>query len=247
MPDFLNIIDRFPKKREALPEEYSSIYKKHYQENRGGKTPASGIAQKMESWLHVQVAKDIIHSTSPKSTLEIGAGNLNQLKYEHDGYQYDIIEPFEELYKGISLLSRIRRTYSDISQVPQDNRYDRITSIATFEHICNLPEVVARSGLLLSDGASLRASIPSEGTFLWALGWHLTTGLEFKLRYGLDYGRLMAYEHVNTAAEIESVLRHFFCSVKGKVFGLNKAISLYQFFECKNPDLEKCSAYLSTL
>jgi hypothetical protein len=201
----------------------------------------------MESWLHTQVAKDISRTTQPKSTLEIGAGNLNQLKYEPNGCQYDIIEPFDELYKGSTLLGRIRDTYSDINQVPQSNRYDRITSIATFEHICNLPEVIARSALLLANGASLRVSIPSEGTFLWALGWHLTTGLEFKLRYGLDYGRLMAYEHVNTAAEIECILRHFFSSIRGNVFGLSKAVSLYQFFECRDPDLHKCNMYLNNL
>jgi len=237
----------FPKKRIDLPAEYLSIYTKHYQENRGGETTASALSQKMESWLHRQVAKDLTSSTLPKATLEIGAGNLNQLRYEPESDQYDIIEPFVNLYEGSPLLSRIRSTYTDVSEVPQANRYDRITSVATFEHICNLPEVVARSAFFLKEGASLRVSIPSEGTFLWTLGWKMTTGLEFKHRYGLDYGRLMAYEHVNKAAEIEDVLRYFFANVTGIVFGLSKQISLYQFFECKSPDLPRCSAYLSSL
>lgn len=69
-------------------------------------------------------------------------------------------------------------------------------------------------------------SIPSEGTFLWKLGWKMTTGLEFKINYNLDYGKLMKYEHVNTAEEIEQILEYFFSEVSCKVFGLSKEISI---------------------
>ena len=61
------------------------------------------------------------------------------------------------------------------------------------------------------------------------------TGLEFRSKYGLDYGVLMKHEHVNTAAEIESVLRYFFQSVDRAVFGLTASFSFYQFFECRSP------------
>jgi hypothetical protein len=242
--DFLN---SFPKIRPELPPEYRAIYTQQYQENRGGETTASSLSQKMEAWLHRQVAKDVVGLPEAPSTLEIGAGNLNQLRHEPKCDAYDIIEPFAELYEASPLLSRIRKVYADISDVPTNSRYDRITSIAAFEHICNLPEVVARAGLLLNQGGTLRVSIPSEGTFLWTLGWKMTTGLEFKLKHGLDYGVLMRNEHVNTASEIEAVLRHFFTQVKGRSFGLSKRVSLYQFFECKLPDRTRCTAMLSDL
>ena len=127
------------------------------------------------------------------------------------------------------------------------NRYDRITSVAVFEHICNLPEVVARAGLLLNTGGTLRVSIPSEGTWLWTLGWRMTTGLEFRLRYGLDYGVLMKHEHVNTAAEIEEVLRHFFSNLRVEVFGLSRGVSFYRFYECAGPDRQRCERYLKEI
>lgn len=239
------MLSRFPKTRPPLPEEIKKIYVAQYKENREGKTAASSLSQRVESWLHKQVASDVRSDRSRKTTLEIGAGTLNQLQYEPEGGPYDIVEPFQDLYKDSNMLCRIRNIYSDIKEIPENHQYDRITSIATFEHICNLPEVIARSGLLLNRKGTLRVSIPSEGTFLWTLGWRLTTGLEFKIRHGLDYGLLMKHEHVNSAREIEELLRYFFNDVKGKVFGLSKGVSFYQFYKCADAKIKQCREYLA--
>ncbi len=243
----MSVLDYFPKKRPALPDDIAKIYKQQYKENREGETTASSLSQKLESWIHKKVAEDLEHSDSPKTTLEIGAGTLNQLQYEAGAMAYDIIEPFKELFEGSPLLDRVRATYCDISEIADNQKYDRITAIASFEHICNLPEVISRCGVLLGKEGVLRVSIPSEGTFLWTLGWKMTTGLEFRLKYGLDYGKLMKHEHVNTAAEIEALLKWFFHDVKSSVFGICKRISLYQFYECKNADLDKCREYLDSM
>lgn len=237
-------LSRFPKRRPPLPPEFKAIYERQYKENRTGKTPAYSLAQRMESWLHRRVAADVVAERSPKSTLEIGAGTLNQLPYEPVVGPYDIVEPFRNLYEGSPLLPRVRNIFADITDVPADSRYDRITSIAAFEHVCNLPEVVARTGLLLDVDGTLRVSIPSEGTVLWTLGWKMTTGLEFRVRYGLDYGVLMRHEHVNTAREIEDVLTYFFARVRTAVFGLSKRISFYRFHECSEPRREECANYV---
>jgi hypothetical protein len=238
----------FPKKRPKLPEEIKEIYSKHYKSNREGETTASSLSQKMESWLHRQVARDLIQTKNiKKSTLELGAGTLNQLLYETNNSPYDIVEPFGDLFQNSPLLERVRNIYSDISEIPGSFSYDRITSVATLEHICNLPEVIAKSALFLKKSGVFRASIPNEGTWLWTLGWKLTTGLEFKLKYGLDYGLLMKHEHVNTAEEIETILKYFFSEVEHKVFGLSKSIALYRYYECKNPKISNCQKYLETI
>jgi len=240
------MFDQFPKTRPPLSKDIEAIYSSHYKSNRQGQTTAASFAQKMESWLHKQVAKDVAnHHNLRKTTLEVGAGTLNQLQYEPAVHPYDIVEPFTDLYKDSPLLGRIRNVYSDISEIPGTSRYDRITSVATLEHVCNLPDVIARSGLLLAENGVLRASIPSEGTLLWTLGWKMTTGLEFKLKYGLDYSFLMKHEHVNTAREIEEVLEYFFENVGCKVFGLTKSISLYRYYECRNPIVARCSVFLN--
>ncbi len=241
------MFDEFPKSRPPLPDEIRRIYSEHYKSNREGDTTASSLAQRMESWLHRQVASDVAgmqDSESEPVTLELGAGTLNQLQYEPANRSYDIVEPFTTLYQDSPLLEKVRDTYCDISEVPVSCRYDRITSVATLEHVCNLPEMIARSGLLLADLGVFRAGIPNEGTWLWTLGWKMTTGLEFRLRHGLDYGLLMKHEHVNTAKEIEDVLEYFFREIKCRVFGLSKAISLYRYYECTNPNVDRCREFL---
>lgn len=238
-----NLFSTFPKERVPLTPEYAAIYVAHYRNSREGSSKVLSLAKRAESWMHRKLAEDV-RAGLPKSTLEIGAGTLNQLPYEPQSNPYDIVEPFQELYQSSPSLTRVRNIYNDIRDIPHSSRYERITSVAVLEHICNLPEVVAQCGLLLAEGGQFRAGIPSEGTILWRLGWKSTTALAFKRRYNLDYEVLMKYEHVNTAREIEDVLRYFFDHVKGSVFGLARSLSLYQFYACAKPRREECRTYL---
>ncbi|MCD4831886.1 MAG: hypothetical protein K8R02_08820 [Anaerohalosphaeraceae bacterium] len=238
------MFDNFPKIRSELPEEYRAIYDKHYLENRTGSSNASSLSSKLEKWMHRKVAEDVSGAKMNKTTLEIGAGTLNHLAYETTVREYDVIEPWDHLLKSSNDISRVRNVYKDINDVPTDSRYDRIVSIAAFEHILNLPEVVAKSGLLLSGTGQMRVAIPSEGRFLWKFCQSLSTGLEFRLRYKLDYQVLMRHEHVNSANEIEEVLRYFFAEISSSVFGISKGLSFYQFYKCSKPITKRCRDYL---
>lgn len=240
------VLANFPKQRKPLPVEYRRIYDTHYKDNRGGRTTASRLGRLMERWMHKQVAASGGGSSQAISTLEIGAGTLNHLVYESTTGPYDIVEPFRVLFQSSRDIVRIRDIYSDIFEIPDDRKYDRIISIATLEHVCDLPKLVAKSALLMCPKGQFRAGIPSEGTWLWRLGWRLSTGLEFRMRYGLKYELIMKHEHVNTAAEIDSVLRYFFKKMQLKLFGVSKSVSLYQFFCCEEPDLKRCVSYLQT-
>src|SRR5262245_39770788 len=135
----------FPKQRPLLPPKFEAIYSEHCNTNRNGKSAASGLSQKMESWMHRKVAADM-KDGKPKSTLEIGAGTLNHLVYEPAAAPYDIVEPTPARYRTSADLHRIRNIYEDAGEVPATSCYDRIISIAAFEHICNLPDVIARCG-----------------------------------------------------------------------------------------------------
>jgi len=234
----------FPKIRPTLPSEYQKIYLQHMQENRRGQSPASSLSTKLEGWMHRRIARDVRESNHNLSTLEIGAGTLNHLRYEAQNAAYDIVEPAHYLFDGSPFLDLVRTIYNDVKEVQPDTRYDRIISIASFEHICNLPEVVASCGLLLKPGGQLRAAIPTEGGPLWKLGWMLTTGWEFKRRYGLDYEVIMRTEHVNSWTEVAQVLNYFFQSVECSYLGLSRALSVYQVYTCRDPDRIKCSDYL---
>jgi hypothetical protein len=238
------MFEHFPKIRPDLPPRHQEIYASQYKSNRQGETAAASLSQRVESWLHRQVARDVKNGEiTSASTLELGAGTLNQLGHEPIVGPYDIVEPFASLYEGATGYDRIRSVYPDISQIPKDINYDRITSVAVLEHICNLPEVVANSALRLTPGGVFRAAIPSEGTIVWALGWRLTTGLEFRLKHGLDYNSIMVHEHVNSAAEVEEVLQYFFNSVRCKVLGLSRSFSLYRYYECERPQVARCQSF----
>ena len=226
------LLSLFPKQRPELPEAYRKIYAEHYKRNREGASAASFLSRKMESWMHRKVAEDAGRNAGECSTLEIGAGGLNHLQYEPASGDYDVVETLGDLVETSPNRSRVAHAYRDLAEI-RDRQYDRIISIAAFEHYCDLPDVVRRCGELLAPHGQLRIAVPSEGTRLWTLGWKFTTGLEFRMKYGLDYGVLMKHEHVNTAAEIEGVLRIFFRIVHRSVLGISPSLSFYQFFECE--------------
>lgn len=237
-----NILGKFPKQRIELPDAFQRIYKQHCMINREGRSTATSWSQKLESWMHKRVAADVAPRKKSRSTLEIGAGTLNQLQYEPTQLEYDIVEPFKDLYEHSSRLRHVRKIYSNITDV-NNVKYDRITSIATFEHILDLPSVVAKAATLLDgERGHLRVAIPNEGTILWSLGTKIT-GFEFKKRYGLDYQILMQYEHVNTANDIEEVLEYFFESINCSVLGMSKRLAFYRFYDCSRPRTERVSKY----
>jgi len=187
------------------------------------------LSQKMESWMHRMVAKSKFHGNA---VLEIGAGTLNQLKYEISAQPiYDIVEPFKKLYEDSPYLSEIRNVYEDISQIPPENGYDRIISIAAYEHILNLPTVLEKTKELLNPGGWHIIAIPNEGHFLWKMGWACTTGLAFRLKYKLDYSIIIKHEHVNEADEIECMLKQYYEIKKCQVLGISKGLCLYRVYE----------------
>jgi hypothetical protein len=200
---------------------------------------------KLEEWMHRCVARDVTCDDAVRVTLELGAGTLNQLQWEPCRGAYDVVEPFAQLYAASPAKSRVRAFYRGIDDVPAALRYDRITATAVFEHVTDLPDLVAKSGRLLCESGVFRVAIPSEGTLLWWLGWRCTTGLEFALKYRHNYGLLMRHEHVNTAEEIETVLRYFFGKVSCRVFGLNRSFSLYRYYECRDPSYAVMNDFVS--
>jgi|SaaInlStandDraft_2_1057019.scaffolds.fasta_scaffold89746_1 SAM-dependent methyltransferase len=229
----------FPKTRPFLDPKIKQIYDSQYLENREGKSPMSNIAQKLESWMHIQTSKAILKKSR---LLEIGAGTLNHLNYQQNYALYDVVEPYKRLIESSGKKEMINKIYEDIFEVT--NEYDCIFSIATLEHLTDLPRVVSKAATLLSKDGTFLAAIPSEGGFLWGTSWRVSTGVEFYIKHRLNYGNLMRYEHLNNYSEIESFLRLIFKKVDKKYLGIGGHLSLYQFFECSQPKLNECKNFL---
>lgn len=226
------LLQSYPRKHPDLPQNYQKIYKQHYKENRDGATKASSFARKFEGSLHKKVAKSIKRGSAAK-TLEIGAGNLNQLNYEQTEI-YDIVEPFQELFINSPNLKHVRNIYSDITEI-KNEKYDRITSIGCFEHVENLPEMVYVTTKLMNKKGKLCVVIPNEGRFLWKLAYTITTVREFEKRYGLKYETMIRHEHINTADEIEQILKYYYTKVKISFWGIGRMFSIFRYYECSMP------------
>jgi len=235
-------LESYPRVRSELPERLREVYERTYLASRNGTGFLYGLTQRLESWMHGKAAAV---SRPGQCVLEIGAGTLNHLPWERKWRDYDVVEPFSALYRNQSRAKLVRTFFADISDVPPDRNYDRIVSIATLEHVLDLPALVAKAALLMNPGGTFSAGIPSEGGFLWAFAWKISVGLSFKMRTGLNYGDLMRHEHVSTAREIESILRYFFRKVNIRRFpGPWRHCSLYEHLCCGDPNLQRCKRYL---
>lgn len=243
MPSISDLLATYPRHRPPLPPAQQAIYVQEYRRNRQGADAVTSLAQKAESWMHRQIAAE---NSKGGDVLEIGAGSLNHLPYERErAGGYDVIEPFSALYEDSAHRHLIRDFYPDISVLPKERRYGRIISIAVLEHLSDLPAVIARAALHLREDGLFQAAIPSEGGFLWGLGWRLTTGLSYRLRTGHSYATLMRHEHINEAAEIITLIRHFFADVTIRRFPLPaNHLSLYACIRAKKPRSERCRDYL---
>ena len=155
--------------------------------------------------------------------MEVGAGNLNHVKFEKDYEFYDVIEPKDYLIEASdpAIRKKIRNIYKNIEEIPENRVYDKIISIAVLEHIENLDSILEKISEKLDENGKFIVEIPAEGEFLWWLGWRLTTGLGFWLKYRLDYGIIMRFEHVNKAEEIIFYLKKYFKVINIESFPLN--------------------------
>lgn len=237
-------LEGWPKTRAPLPPEYQRVYEAHMAINRGGGSALNRAALWLEEWMHRSVA-----SPPANAVLELGAGSLNHVRFEPQATTYDVVEPLREVVEQ-SLPNTPHAIgyigdYGALLQKSTESRsvYDKVVSVAVLEHLDCLPVAIASSALLLKPSGVFAAGIPSEGGRLWKWSWQATTGRAFKRRFGLDYSVLMEYEHINSAHEIESVLRHLFTDVSIRRFpGPSLETSIYTTLHARNPRVDRAEA-----
>jgi SAM-dependent methyltransferase len=234
------LLASYPRKRPPLTPAQEAHYAEEYRRNRAGLKGLFAVTATLEAWMHRAVAG----SQTTGSILELGAGNLNHVPYEHGASVYDAVEPFAQLWHDSPYRSSVGAIYDDIARIEPGRLYDRILSIAVLEHLTDLPGVIAQCGLLLAPGGRLQAGIPTEGGLLWGMAWRSTTGVAYRLRRGDDYGRIMRHEHVNDAREIQTVLEYFFRKVTLRRYPLPFFhLSFYTYLEAVSPDVDRCAAF----
>ena len=216
-----------------LPSKYQQIYEEFYLDYSNANNFFRKLSLLVERWYHIQAYKD---RPIANSILEIGAGNLNHIKFEKNFKSYDVVEPKEFLLNSAEDKYKllIRNRYKDISEIPNNISYDKVIAIAVIEHIEELGYLLNEISKRLKEDGSFLVEIPAEGEFLWWLGWRLTTGIGFWLKYKLDYGIIMRYEHVNNVQKIFVEIKKYFLIEKVKSFPFNfKNGRLYIHIKCR--------------
>lgn len=240
-PKLRNVLSSYPRSRPILSKAHQRIYVSHYLQNREGSGCLTRFKNSLEAWMHRRIAL----RQHGREVLEIGAGTLNHLSYEPKDLSYDAVEPFQELWGGRPGLSRLRRMYKSIAEIPEEPSYDRIFSVAVLEHLTELPRIIASAALRLRPDGRFQAGIPSEGGIFWGLAWRLSTSFSFRFRTGLSYADLMRYEHVNSAPEILAICDWLFEETEIERFPTClHHFSFYTVLEARRPKIGRCRELL---
>ena len=139
--------------------------------------------------------------------------------------QYDFIDVREEcleaahkIMEGVeenisrNIISTTYITNLDDHKLPiNDNQYDLIFTFFSLEHLYPLQAYLNEYKRILNPGGRLVGAIPTEGGLAWGLGRFFTTRRSIMKKYGLDYDKIIALEHCNTARGVLKALDNTFC------------------------------------
>ena len=218
------LLNKFPKKRTKLSKPLKKIFDIEYKKNR-----TNFLSQLSESWLHFSIKERL--SNRNLSTLEVGAGTLNHLKYESKKNleNYSIIEPKKYLLRNNKFKNSVANVYKNFYKLPKNN-FDRIISCAVLEHLEDLPMFLAKSSLAMKNDGYQSHSIPCEGYPTWKITWDIMSGVPFKLRTGFNFSEIQNHEHINNYDEILCLIKYFYkqCDIKFSYpFFFTPYLSLY--------------------
>ncbi len=154
-----------------------------------------GIVGYIQDMGHRWIAK----RTLPGPVLEIGFGSgRHSLFYKGNKSNYFVSE-YSGFHVGSDAWKNIRGhgIRCDAQSLPfRSNIFNTVISIYNLEHILNLNNVFREVHRVLTPKGRFLIALPCEGGFFWNLGRELTTRRYFQKKYGINYDKIIAYEHV---------------------------------------------------
>jgi len=78
----------------------------------------------------------------------------------------------------------------------KNETFRQVLSLYNLEHTKDLQNVLAEIHRVLKRGGEILVSLPCEGGLFWNVGRELTTRRKFSKKYGINYDKIIAYEHV---------------------------------------------------
>jgi SAM-dependent methyltransferase len=206
-PDQQLISDDFMRHwHEVLPKKYGAI----------------------EHFNHTYPLRHLPHQPTWR-TLEIGAGIGAHIAFEDLARQeYHCVELRE------NMASEIRRRFPGVhtrtgdcqERIPfNDGYFDRVVVIHVLEHLPRLPSALDEIRRVLRPGGVFSVVFPCDPGLAYELARKISAERIFRRRYKLSYRWLIRREHINSPAEITTLLRERFESIDESFFPLRIPIS----------------------
>lgn len=155
-----------------------------------------------------------------KTMLEFGPGEMDHWQYWQGRPDHfiaidirsDFLETTGQVLRklGVSYEPVLVGSARHADILAQGKVADVIVSFFNFEHVFPFSDLADDAFSLLRPGGALIGSIPGEGGLLWGLGRVATTRRFVPRNYGLDYDKLICWEHPNFADEVIQTLRQRF-------------------------------------
>jgi SAM-dependent methyltransferase len=98
-----------------------------------------------------------------------------------------------------------------------DESVDFVVSFYSLEHFHPLDEYLSEIRRVLKVGGKIVGAVPIEGGLAWGLGRFLTTRRSARKNYGIDYDKIICWEHCNFADFIFDRLERNFTPIQRKL------------------------------
>ena len=179
-------------------------------------TQQKGIGNAINQMAYSVVSK--INFTG-KKVLEIGPGIIRHLNYiDTDVHTYILCDidkkclkhAAKQLLKHNINCQTILKKRKNHSLPLEDNSIDVLITFNSLEHLYPLEDYLQEFERVLRIGGRIIGGIPCEGGLAWGLGRFLTTRRYVHKNYGINYDKIICWEHPNFSDLIISKLNKKF-------------------------------------
>ena len=158
-------------------------------------------------------------------TLEIGAGIGAHIAFEDLSRQdYHCIELRDNMAEAINKrFPSVTTKVGDCQEsMPyEDDSFDRVIAVHVLEHLPNLPGCIQEVRRILKPGGLFSVVIPCDPGLAYGIARKLSAERIFRKRYKRPYKWFIEREHINSPAEIFSLLDGCFSEADKSYFPLH--------------------------
>jgi ubiquinone/menaquinone biosynthesis C-methylase UbiE len=164
----------------------------------------------MVGWIQDMGHRWVAKRTPPGPVLEIGFGiGRHRLFFSGNVEDYFVSE-----YSALHLSSREWKEFKgrgvrcDARSLPYHaTSFRTVISIYALEHINELESVLTEIHRVLEPGGQFLIALPCEDGLLWNIGRELTTRRKFHKQKGINYDKVIAFEHIWSFTDILKKVR----------------------------------------